>query len=245
MTAIATRTLLAALLATLMTVLAGPSHAATTVVEAGAGGQNVFAPASVTITVGDTVEWRNTQGFHNVHAADGSFSSGAVDNSAWVYRHTFKTPGTFSYTCQAHRGMDGTVTVQAAASPPATVAPSPTATTPATPGPTAPAPTTPAPTVSQPTTEPGGTDDPTEPETIEPSPTVSAVASPTELPSDPESSPSPEPVATPLPSPTQVVAAADRDPSSAGGVALFIGIVMALLLAGAGAMLWARRRARA
>jgi plastocyanin len=78
---------------------------------------NVFTPAQLTISVGDTVRWTNTQGFHNVVADDNSFTSGAASSSSWVYEFVFNTVGSFPYYCSVHGGtggvgMSGVITVE-------------------------------------------------------------------------------------------------------------------------------------
>lgn len=75
----------------------------------------VFEPADLTINVGDTVTWINADnGFHNVVADDGSFTSGPPSNDSWQYSHTFTTGGSYGYHCEVHvgQGMTGTITVQ-------------------------------------------------------------------------------------------------------------------------------------
>ena len=76
---------------------------------------NDFTPSAITIDVGDTVTWNDTGGEHNVHFDDGSFDQPAnpVD-SRWTVQRTFNTPGVFSYVCERHSSMTGTVTVNAA-----------------------------------------------------------------------------------------------------------------------------------
>jgi plastocyanin len=80
-----------------------------------------FAPAEITVRVGETVEWRNMTLFtHTVtgdpnlaedpgHVAlpDGAaaFDSGPVP-AGEVFRYTFTTPGTYRYVCQPHEGFD-------------------------------------------------------------------------------------------------------------------------------------------
>ena len=110
------------------------ARAATVDVGVGVGGLN-FSPKNVTINVGDTVRWTNSSGgFHNVHADDDSFKCSTSCNagsndpaSGWTATHTFNSPGTFNYYCDAHGGpngvgMSGTVTVQGAAPQPGTLA---------------------------------------------------------------------------------------------------------------------------
>jgi plastocyanin/predicted extracellular nuclease len=88
---------------------------------------NVFTPSSLTIMVGDTVTWNNTSGSHNVDgrtatypANPASFYSGSASGSMWTYSYTFTTAGSYTYDCTPHVGfgMVGTVTVNAAATPP-------------------------------------------------------------------------------------------------------------------------------
>lgn len=82
---------------------------------------NDFTPSAITIDVGDTVTWNNIGGQHNVHFDDGSFDQPAnpVD-SRWTVQRTFNTPGVFSYVCEEHSNMTGTVTVNAAGPGPGT-----------------------------------------------------------------------------------------------------------------------------
>ena len=109
----------------------------------------VFAPVSVTITVGDTIRWVNNSGV--AHTATDGASGDANAGDQWDHfvsdgstspSVTFSAAGTFPYFCELHPpNMKGTIVVNAASTP----TPGPTA-TPAPPTPT-PAPTrTPTPT---------------------------------------------------------------------------------------------------
>ncbi|GAA4483073.1 hypothetical protein GCM10023094_34100 [Rhodococcus olei] len=70
-----------------------------------------FAPASITIPVGTTVTWTNSdEEPHTVTAADGAFRSPGMGTGA-TYAFTFREPGTFDYICTIHPFMHGTVTV--------------------------------------------------------------------------------------------------------------------------------------
>ncbi|MCB0402862.1 MAG: T9SS type A sorting domain-containing protein [Flavobacteriales bacterium] len=78
-----------------------------------------FTPANVTINVGDTVEWINTSGTHNVNGTQATYASNPENfgnslGSGWTYSHVFTTAGVNDYRCDAHFnfGMTGTVTVQ-------------------------------------------------------------------------------------------------------------------------------------
>ena len=83
---------------------------------------NVYTPASLTITQGESVEWVNISGNHNVNGDQGtypgnpeSFGNGAASTDAWTYEHTFTIPGTYNYQCDPHvsLGMTGTIIVEA------------------------------------------------------------------------------------------------------------------------------------
>ena len=52
-----------------------------------------FTPSSVTINVGDIVQWENTSGFHNILADNGSFSSGAPGGAPFTFSHQFNSAG--------------------------------------------------------------------------------------------------------------------------------------------------------
>lgn len=74
-----------------------------------------FNPASVTVSVGDSVTWTNADGVaHTATADDASFDTGniAAGGSDSI---TFATAGSFPYHCAIHPAMTGTITVEAAA----------------------------------------------------------------------------------------------------------------------------------
>lgn len=74
--------------------------------------QLAFAPASIEIAVGTTVEWRNDdQLVHTVRADDGSWDSGDIAPGA-TWRRTFDRPGTYTYTCTPHPFMKAVVVVK-------------------------------------------------------------------------------------------------------------------------------------
>lgn len=76
-----------------------------------------YSPASVTISVGDTVEWKNTDtAAHTVTSgspADGP--SGVFDSSLIMggasFEHSFDTAGSYDYFCMVHPWMVGNVKV--------------------------------------------------------------------------------------------------------------------------------------
>jgi LPXTG-motif cell wall-anchored protein len=73
-----------------------------------------FAPAATTIHAGDTITWSN-QGpsSHTATAKDGSFDTGILKKGQSA-SHTFTQPGTYTYVCQIHPFMHGTIVVLAA-----------------------------------------------------------------------------------------------------------------------------------
>jgi LPXTG-motif cell wall-anchored protein len=74
-----------------------------------------FAPASVTVNVGDTVTWTNNGPTpHSATSSSGVFDTGIMD-AGQSGSHTFTEAGTFAYICTPHPNMHGTVVVQAAA----------------------------------------------------------------------------------------------------------------------------------
>jgi LPXTG-motif cell wall-anchored protein len=74
-------------------------------------GDFFFRPATVTVSVGDIVTWRN-EGHepHTATADDGSFDTGTVPAGGRA-SHLFTQTGTFSYVCTIHPNMTGTVRV--------------------------------------------------------------------------------------------------------------------------------------
>jgi plastocyanin len=82
---------------------------------------NLFTPATIEITEGTTVTWRNT----DTVAHDVQKSSDAEDFGAEFgvrvaefgpgtsYSFTFDKPGVYFYTCTIHTGMNGKIQVDA------------------------------------------------------------------------------------------------------------------------------------
>ena len=76
-----------------------------------------FTPASIGVTVGDTVSWTNSgKAAHTITADDGSFNAGKVA-SGGTFNYTFSKVGTFAYHCEFHPEMVGSVTVGEAGAP--------------------------------------------------------------------------------------------------------------------------------
>ena len=70
-----------------------------------------FAPASLSVHTGETVTWTNMDDVsHTVSADNDAFDSGAFGAGA-SFQLTAGAPGTYTYFCQIHPFMKGTLTV--------------------------------------------------------------------------------------------------------------------------------------
>ena len=108
-----------------------------------------WSPDTVAIQVGDTVTWTNAQGFHNVLLGDSRLNQpGFPSDPAWnpPPQVTFNDPGSYTFVCEVHPGMTGTINV-AGGEPTPTPTPTPTPAPPVPPPGSAPADTT-APAIS-------------------------------------------------------------------------------------------------
>jgi plastocyanin len=94
-----------------LAVSALPAFAATTTVDAV---DNEFKPKTATVSVGDTVTWKNA-GSAPHEVTSPAFQSGNLD-AGESYSWTATKAGTYSYVCRYHEsvGMTGTLTVRAA-----------------------------------------------------------------------------------------------------------------------------------
>jgi plastocyanin len=88
-----------------------------------------WTPQTVQIAVGDTVTWTNAQGFHNVVLGndDRLNQPGFPNDPPWnpPPSRTFNEEGSFSYFCEVHPGMAGTINVGDATPTPTPTPPSP------------------------------------------------------------------------------------------------------------------------
>ena len=85
-------------------------------------GSYYYSPSILEIQVGETVEWINDGGFHDVVVTSGPelfFLLPACSGPCTIGSYTFSVPGTYEYICSigahAANGMIGTVVVNAAA----------------------------------------------------------------------------------------------------------------------------------
>ena len=71
-----------------------------------------YSPSPITVTVGTTVSWLNSDTTtHTAVANTGLFTSQEIAPNA-RFNFTFTSPGTFPYHCTIHPNMIGTITVQ-------------------------------------------------------------------------------------------------------------------------------------
>lgn len=71
-----------------------------------------FGPSTITVKMGTTVTWKNSDGFaHTVTSDDGStFNSGNLA-AGRTFAYTTTAAGTFAYHCNIHSNMAGTLVV--------------------------------------------------------------------------------------------------------------------------------------
>jgi plastocyanin len=70
---------------------------------------NAFEAKSITVDVGDEVTWTNAGAAPHTATAD-DFDSGSVAPGE-TFTWTAEEPGTVTYVCTFHPGMEGTITV--------------------------------------------------------------------------------------------------------------------------------------
>jgi plastocyanin len=85
---------------------------------AGGGGQRVeiadraFDPDTLTVPVGSTVTWENTDSIsHTSTSDDEAWESGTLDEGD-EFSFTFDEAGTFTYFCEIHPSMTGSIVVE-------------------------------------------------------------------------------------------------------------------------------------
>ena len=91
-----------------------PAGSTTVNIPGGASTQTTtaFGQNPLTISVGTTVSWLNTDNTTHTSAADGSqWSSGNIAPGG-RFNFTFASAGRYTYHCQIHPNMIGTIVVQ-------------------------------------------------------------------------------------------------------------------------------------
>ncbi len=70
-----------------------------------------FAPAQLTVKVGDTVTWSNHDDIPHTVVSAGKFRSKALDTDD-AFSFTFTAAGEYPYFCSLHPHMTGTIKVE-------------------------------------------------------------------------------------------------------------------------------------
>jgi len=90
----------------------------TTAAGSGGGEESVdiadlaFSPATLTVPAGTTVTWENSDSLpHTSTSEDEVWDSGTLE-SGGEFSFTFEEAGTFSYFCEIHPSMNGSVVVE-------------------------------------------------------------------------------------------------------------------------------------
>jgi plastocyanin len=92
------------------------------------GSDFLWTPDTVRIQPGDTVTWTNAQGFHNVVLGDEQLNQpGFPNDPSWQPppSRQFNDEGSFTYRCEVHPAMAGTINVGDAPQPTPTPTPPP------------------------------------------------------------------------------------------------------------------------
>jgi plastocyanin len=102
---------MSAVLAAVMLILAGSTPTTRAAVQPVSIAGFSFNPATLSITVGDSVTWTNTDPVAHTITSDTSiWNSGPLSQSG-TFQHTFTQPGIFLYFCSIHSTMRGTILV--------------------------------------------------------------------------------------------------------------------------------------
>ena len=74
-------------------------------------GNRAYTPDNLSVAVGSTVTWMNTDTVAHTTTSDASgWNSGSLP-AGGQFAFTFQTPGTYTYRCTIHPGMVGVVSV--------------------------------------------------------------------------------------------------------------------------------------
>jgi plastocyanin len=114
--------------AAVLLVPAFSAHAETAGVQTTA--DNKFAPSTVTINPGDSVRWTNNGGLnHTVTNTSTNWTKNdSIPLQTTTTSYKFDDPGRYTYHCNTHATMKGTVVVRAPKPSPTPTSPRPTAT---------------------------------------------------------------------------------------------------------------------
>ena len=75
-------------------------------------GNRAFIPGELTVTVGTTVTWMNTDSTSHTSTSNGAGWDSGIVAPGGQFSFAFQTAGNFPYHCAIHPGMVGTVVVR-------------------------------------------------------------------------------------------------------------------------------------
>jgi plastocyanin len=75
-------------------------------------GNRAYAPDEVTVAVGTTVTWTNTDSVSHTTTSDAAGWKSGVVAPGGQFSFAFPTAGSFAYHCAIHPGMVGAVVVR-------------------------------------------------------------------------------------------------------------------------------------
>ena len=90
----------------------GPSSSVTIPTGAASLGDRAYSPDEITVAIGSTVTWTNTDTVAHTSTSNGSGWNSGTIAPGQQFSTTLQTAGTFAYHCAIHPGMVGTVTVR-------------------------------------------------------------------------------------------------------------------------------------
>jgi plastocyanin len=71
-----------------------------------------FSPDTLTVAVGTTVTWENSDSLPHTSTSDDEVWDSGTLESGGEFSFTFEEAGTFSYFCEIHPSMNGSVVVE-------------------------------------------------------------------------------------------------------------------------------------
>lgn len=91
---------------------AGPSSSVAIPAGAASLANKAYSPDNVSVAVGATVTWMNSDSIAHTSTSDTNGWNSGVVAPGGQFSFTFQTAGTFPYHCAIHPGMVGTVVVR-------------------------------------------------------------------------------------------------------------------------------------
>jgi plastocyanin len=91
---------------------AGSSSSVTIPMGAAPLGNRAYSPDEITVAVGSTVTWINTDTVAHTSTSNASGWNSGTIAPGQQFSSTLQTAGTFAYHCAIHPGMVGTVVVR-------------------------------------------------------------------------------------------------------------------------------------